>query len=100
LGAHNDFITYAAETGTIGLLAVFWFLGLLLYAGYKRWKTRRDEVELATLLTLWIPCVSLAARFFFGTHMFYSLGGMMNALYFGMLVTHYQSPSSTLENDG
>jgi O-antigen ligase len=96
LGAHNDAISYAAETGVIGLLTVLAFFWGIIRIGWRGWQ-RADTVEaLSQNLVVWVPCLALAVRFFYGTHMFYSLGGLFNCLYFGLLIAHSRSSEPTL----
>lgn len=86
LGVHNDLITYAAETGILGLGALFWFFIVVTKVGWKAYVSTMDKAHLQMLLAVWIPCLAVFARFFYGTHTFYSLGGLFNCLYFGMLI--------------
>lgn len=91
LGVHNDLITYAAETGIVGLVALFWFFTRIVKTGWRTYRTTVDRSNLQLLLAVWVPCLAIFARFFYGTHTFYSLGGLFNCLYFGMLVACTQA---------
>lgn len=86
LGVHNDLITYAAETGILGLMTLFWFFVRMMKSGWRAYHSGLDRTELQLLLIVWVPCLAVFARFFYGTHTFYSLGGLFNCLYFGMLI--------------
>jgi len=88
LGAHNDVISYAAETGLAGVSAMFVFFGCVFRCGWREWRRAETPEVLMRVLVVWVPCLALIARFSFGTHTFYSLGGLFNCLYFGMLVAH------------
>ncbi len=91
LGAHNDAISYAAETGLIGSFTVLAFFWGIIRIGWREWQ-RADTVEaLSRNLMVWVPCLALSVRFFYGTHMFYSLGGLFNCLYFGLLIAQSRS---------
>lgn len=86
LGVHNDLITYAAETGVIGLAAIFWFFSAVTKTGWRACRVALTHAEFRMLLAVWVPCLATCIRFFYGTHTFYSLGGLFNCLYFGMLL--------------
>jgi O-antigen ligase len=88
LGAHNDVISYAAETGLAGLCAIFVFFGCVFRCGWREWRQAETQEILMRLVVVWVPCLVLIVRFSFGTHTFYSLGGLFNCLYFGMLVAY------------
>ncbi len=88
IGAHNDLITYAAETGVLGLAALAWLLWTIGRLGLPAFRQSADRRQLHDLLILWVPCLATIARFAFGTHTFYSLGGLYNCLYFGMLAAY------------
>lgn len=94
VGAHNDLITYAAETGIIGLAALFWFFWRIVQCGWSQWRRTDSAESLFKLLVIWVPCLALIVRFFYGTHTFYSLGGLFNCIYFGMLIAYTQLPQS------
>jgi len=88
MGAHNDFVTYLAETGLVGtipLLALFW---LLFRGGLRRFRECKTVDEAAGILVVWVPAAALMIGYFFSTHMFYSLAGMLTSLYFGLLLAH------------
>lgn len=91
LGAHNDFITYLAETGVPGtllILAIFWQLFRMGVARFRR----LEEIDAASrLLVLWAPAVGLMIGFFFSTHLLYSIPGMLTALYFGLLLVETET---------
>lgn len=90
-GAHNDFITYLAETGMIGMgliLVLFW---IIFRIGSKEFH-RTQTTELARgALMVWLPVCAILMRFFFGTHMFYSISGILTAVYIALLIKYAQS---------
>ena len=94
LGAHNDLVTYAAETGLIGLAALFWFFVRVTRVGWRTLPRIADRSSLHLLLSVWVPCLAIFARFFYGTHTFYSLGGLFNCLYFGLLIACVRQSSA------
>jgi len=85
LGAHNDSITYLSETGVLGLLAILWFFQRTVRMGYRALNRTRRPQDAAALLVLWVPVCGIILAFFFGAHTFYSISGMLTALYIGML---------------
>lgn len=85
LGAHNDSVTYLSETGILGILAVLWFLWQVVRMGRGPLNRASEPEEAARVLVLWIPAIAIVLRFFFGTHTFYSIAGILTALYFGLL---------------
>jgi hypothetical protein len=40
-------------------------------------------------MVIWMPVCAIMFRFFVGTHTFYSISGILTALYFGFLAKHY-----------
>lgn len=98
LGVHNDFITYAAETGILGLAALFWFFHRVVKIGWTAMRRTVAASDVRLLLAVWVPCLAIFVRFFFGTHTFYSLGGLFNCLYFGMLVACVREHAQTVES--
>jgi O-antigen ligase len=96
LGAHNDFITYIAETGLIGMgciLALFWLTFRMGGAEFHRARTLESA---RAALMLWLPVCAILMRFFFGTHMFYSISGILTAFYFALLIKHSESGRNPL----
>jgi O-antigen ligase len=91
IGAHNDLLSYAVETGILGLAVLFWMFARIVKVGWQQchWTTDRDGFHL--LLAVWVPCLAIIVRFFYGTHIFYSLGGLFNCLFFGMLLALIRS---------
>lgn len=85
LGAHNDSITYLSETGLVGFAAILWFFFRLMRFGYRSLMRVDRPEDARRILVLWVPVAGIVTAFFFGTHTFYSLAGMLTALYFGML---------------
>jgi hypothetical protein len=47
-------------------------------------------------LMLWLPVCAILMRFFFGTHMFYSISGILTAFYFALLIKHSESGRNPL----
>ncbi len=92
LGSHNDVVDYLACTGLVGTLPILWLLWRMVQTGAARIARVRTERELALTLHLWIPIASMAISFFFKENLFYSLSGMMTAVYFAMWVKHTQLP--------
>ncbi len=91
LGVHNDAITYLAETGIIGTGLIFWLLWVVIRLGWRLLKTVRDEKHVYQLLVLLAPAGAVIAHYFYSAYLFYSIGGMVVAYYFGMLARLYMS---------
>jgi len=85
LGAHNDFISYLAETGLVGTITILGLFWLLFRRGLSRFRECRTVEDAAGILVVWMPATALMIGYFFSTHMFYSLAGMLTAVYFGLL---------------
>lgn len=99
LGAHNDSITYLSETGLVGFAAILWFFYRLVRFGYRSLMRVDRQEDAKRILVLWVPVVGIVTAFFFGTHTFYSLAGILTALYFGMLAK-VCSASSGMDEPG
>jgi len=91
LGAHNDFITYIAETGLIGMAGLLTFFWLLVRMGGRLFFSATTRESARAILMLWLPVCAVIMRFFFGTHMFYSLSGILTALYVAFLIKYCES---------
>ena len=88
LGAHNDFISYLAETGLVGTFAIGWLFWALIRSGARGLIRARRVEELTHCLHLWAPIAAIIIGYFFSPHMFYSLAGMVTALYVGAWVRY------------
>jgi len=82
LGAHNDFITYIAETGLLGMVPLTLFLWHMFASGARTLRNARGHAQMTDILMLWVPIAALVMAFFFRTHMFYSISGILTSLYF------------------
>jgi O-antigen ligase len=91
LGAHNDFITYIAETGILGISALLWLLWCVFNSGIYVLRRVRSHDEAKMTMMLWIPVTGIVFGFFFSTHMFYSIPGMLTAIYIALWVRYSQS---------
>jgi O-antigen ligase len=91
LGAHNDFITYIAETGILGITAVLWLLWRMFKSGIQVLRRIRTHEEARRAMMLWIPVTGIVFGFFFSTHMFYSIPGVLTAIYIALWVRYSQS---------
>jgi O-antigen ligase len=89
LGAHNDFITYIAETGLLGIAPLMWFLWRMFATGGQALRRVSRHDEAAKTMTLWIPVAAMVMGFFFRTHMFYSIAGILTSLYFAFWIKYY-----------
>ena len=91
LGVHNDAITYLAETGIIGTGLILWLFWAVVRMGGHLLRTVRDEKRAFQLLVLLAPSGAIIAHYFYSAYLFYSIGGMVVAFYFGMLARLYMS---------
>jgi len=94
LGAHNDFITYIAETGILGITAVLWLLWRMFASGTRILSQVRLHEDATRTMMLWIPVMGIVLGFFFSTHMFFSIPGILTAIYFAMWVRYSLSYES------
>lgn len=96
LGAHNDAITYLAETGIVGTGLILWLFCVLIRMGWRLLKLVRDEQRAYRVLSVLAPTVAIIAHYFYSAYLFYSIGGMVVAFYFAMLTRLYLSRNDHL----
>lgn len=95
LGAHNSSITYLAETGVVGSIPLLWFLWRMFATGARALKRVRSHAQATETLIVWIPVAAMTLGYFFRTHMFYSLDGMLTSFYFAFWIKY----STLMDNE-
>jgi len=89
LGVHNDAITYLAETGIVGTILILWLFWVVSKMGWRLLTRMREQTEARQLLVLLAPAGAIMLHYFYSAYLFYSIGGMIVAYYFGMLTRLY-----------
>jgi O-antigen ligase len=62
--SHNDYLEALAETGALGGVCCFWFLAVLLVAGWRRSQNLEKSFAAALQLAGWIACCGLLVHSF------------------------------------
>lgn len=96
LGAHNNFITYIAETGVVGTLPLLWFLWRMFATGARELRRARSHAQVTEIMIVWMPVAAMVLAYFFRTHIFYSLDGMLTSFYFAFWIKY----STLLQTSG
>lgn len=94
LGVHNDAITYLAETGIIGTGLIFWLFWVVSRMCWKLLARSHRRADARQVLYLAAPIGAIIAHYFYSAYLFYSIGGMVVAFYFGMLTKLYMSKAN------
>lgn len=95
LGVHNDAITYLAETGIVGTGLIFWLFWVVSRMCWRLLGNAHSRVEARQVLYLLAPIGAIIAHYFYSAYLFYSIGGMVVAFYFGMLTRLYSTKTRT-----
>jgi O-antigen ligase len=84
LGTHNTFLTYLAETGTVGILALAWFMSRVVRAGMRTLRNLLPDAQTGHVIGLWAMVFTIVVRSLVEGDAFYAIAGMTTTLLIGL----------------
>lgn len=83
LGAHNTLFKYLAETGTVGIIALTWFMCRTVRLGIAALKNTPPKAQIGHIIGLWAMVFTIVIRSLVEGDTFYAIAGITTVLMLG-----------------